>query len=117
MHLSPAPVSPLPALAGVGLKAAHYSAFLEAARRGESPAWVEVHPQNYFCAGGPTLRWAAPSDAGTAESWSRPGRAALARVLAPGGTSVNLLIGTSEGVVVGGPSGQVNGGACARRND
>jgi len=57
MPLSPAPVSPLPALAGVGLKAAHYSAFLEAARRGESPAWVEVHPQNYFCAGGPTLRW------------------------------------------------------------
>jgi len=57
MQLSPAPVSPLPALAGVGLKAAHYAAFLEAARRGESPAWVEVHPQNYFCAGGPTLRW------------------------------------------------------------
>ena len=57
MQLSPAPVCPLPALAGVGLKAMHYAAFLEAARRGESPAWVEVHPQNYFCAGGPTLRW------------------------------------------------------------
>ena len=57
MQLSPAPVPPLPALAGVGLKPAHYAAFLEAARRGESPAWVEVHPQNYFCAGGPTLRW------------------------------------------------------------
>lgn len=57
MQLSPAPVPPLPALAGVGLKAMHYAAFLEAARRGESPAWVEVHPQNYFCAGGPTLRW------------------------------------------------------------
>ena len=57
MQLSPAPVSPLPAMAGVGLKAAHYAPFLEAARRGESPAWVEVHPQNYFCAGGPTLRW------------------------------------------------------------
>src|SRR6476469_4187642 len=57
MQLSPAPVSPLPAMAGVGLKAAHYAPFLEAARRGESPAWVEVHAQNYFCAGGPTLRW------------------------------------------------------------
>ena len=59
MQLSPAPVPSLPALAGVGLKAAHYAAFLEAARRGESPAWVEVHPQNYFCAGGPPLRWLA----------------------------------------------------------
>jgi uncharacterized protein len=57
MRLSPAPAFPLPARAGVGLKAEHYSPFLEAARRGESPAWVEVHPQNYFCAGGPNLRW------------------------------------------------------------
>lgn len=57
MQLSPAPASVLPRRAGVGLKAAHYRPFLEAARRGESPAWVEVHPQNYFCAGGPTLRW------------------------------------------------------------
>ena len=31
--------------------------FLEAAGRGESPAWVEVHPQNYFCDGGPAHRW------------------------------------------------------------
>ena len=57
MQLSPAPASVLPRRAGVGLKAAHYRPFLEAASRGESPAWVEVHPQNYFCAGGPTLRW------------------------------------------------------------
>lgn len=55
MTLSPAP--PLPPRAGIGLKAGHYVPFLEAASRGESPAWVEVHPQNYFCAGGPTLRW------------------------------------------------------------
>lgn len=47
----------LPCRAGIGLKAAHYGEFLESARRGESPAWVEVHPQNYFCAGGPSLRW------------------------------------------------------------
>src|SRR4051812_18562998 len=51
------PAQPLPPRAGIGLKAAHYAPFLEAASRGESPAWVEVHPQNYFCAGGPTLRW------------------------------------------------------------
>ena len=57
MSFSPAPAFPLPARAGIGLKAAHYAPFLEAARRGESPAWVEVHPQNYFCAGGPSLRW------------------------------------------------------------
>lgn len=57
MQLSPAPASVLPRRAGVGLKAAHYRPFLEAARRGESPAWVEVHPQNYFCSGGATLQW------------------------------------------------------------
>lgn len=59
MSFSPAPASPLALAprAGIGLKAAHYAHFLEAARRGESPGWVEVHPQNYFCAGGPTLRW------------------------------------------------------------
>jgi hypothetical protein len=57
MHFSPASAQSLPRRAGIGLKAAHYRPFLEAARRGESPAWVEVHPQNYFCAGGPTLRW------------------------------------------------------------
>ena len=57
MTLSPAPAFPLPSRAGVGLKAAHNAPFLEAARRGESPSWVEVHPQNYFRAGGPALRW------------------------------------------------------------
>lgn len=55
MNLSPAHA--LPPRAGIGLKAAHYARFLQAAGRGESPAWVEVHPQNYFCAGGPSLRW------------------------------------------------------------
>lgn len=54
MDLSP---TILPARAGIGLKAAHYRPFLDADRRGEAPAWVEVHPQNYFCAGGPTLHW------------------------------------------------------------
>jgi uncharacterized protein (UPF0276 family) len=51
------PASALPIRAGIGLKAAHYGAFLDAASRGESPEWVEIHPQNYFCAGGPSLRW------------------------------------------------------------
>lgn len=57
MSFSPAPASLLPARAGIGLKAAHYAQFLEAVRRGDSPLWVEVHPQNYFSAGGPGLRW------------------------------------------------------------
>ena len=57
MSFSPAPATLLPARAGIGLKAAHYAQFLEAVRRGDSPAWVEVHPQNYFSAGGPSLRW------------------------------------------------------------
>ena len=55
MHISS--VQALPCRAGIGLKAAHYGEFLESSSRGESPAWVEVHPQNYFCAGGPSLRW------------------------------------------------------------
>jgi uncharacterized protein (UPF0276 family) len=55
--MSFSPASALPARAGIGLKAAHYGEFLDAAGRGESPAWVEVHPQNYYCGGGPTLRW------------------------------------------------------------
>jgi hypothetical protein len=55
--LPPIPTASLPLRAGIGLKAAHYAPFLEAAGRGEVPGWVEVHPQNYFCAGGPTLRW------------------------------------------------------------
>jgi uncharacterized protein (UPF0276 family) len=57
VQFSPAQV--LPNRAGIGLKAAHYREFLESARRGDSPAWIEVHPQNYFCAGGPSLRWLA----------------------------------------------------------
>jgi len=30
---------------------------LDAAERGAAPAWAEVHPQNYFGAGGPPHRW------------------------------------------------------------
>ncbi|HWV61918.1 MAG TPA: DUF692 domain-containing protein [Sphingopyxis sp.] len=49
--------SPLPARAGIGLKPQHYADVLAAAGQGTAPAWVEVHPQNYFGAGGPPHRW------------------------------------------------------------
>lgn len=52
-----APFSSLPLRAGVGLKARHYADVLTAAERGAAPAWAEVHPQNYFGAGGPPHRW------------------------------------------------------------
>lgn len=47
----------LPARGGIGLKAQHYAAYLDATARGAAPAWIEVHPQNYFSAGGPPHRW------------------------------------------------------------
>ncbi|MBA3940625.1 MAG: hypothetical protein C0520_05400 [Sphingopyxis sp.] len=49
--------SALPPRAGIGLKPQHYAALLGAVERGDAPAWVEVHPQNYFGAGGPPHRW------------------------------------------------------------
>jgi uncharacterized protein len=47
----------LPNRGGIGLKAPHYRAVLEASKRGAGPAWVEVHPQNYAMAGGPMHNW------------------------------------------------------------
>lgn len=54
----------LPLLPGIALKPEHYATLLAdglgAAPVGISPhcpAWVEVHPQNYFCGGGPPHRW------------------------------------------------------------
>lgn len=48
-------VAPIDALtAGVGLKPAHFEEALACSRRG---LWFEVHPENYFVAGGPRLRW------------------------------------------------------------
>ncbi|MCJ7421963.1 DUF692 domain-containing protein [Sphingomicrobium astaxanthinifaciens] len=52
----PAP-SPLPPRAGIGLKPQHFAPFLEARERGQGPGWIEVHPQNYMMAGGPSHRW------------------------------------------------------------
>lgn len=46
--------SPMPVRAGIGLKPAHYADILTGS--GTQPAWVEAHPENYMCAGGPPLR-------------------------------------------------------------
>jgi uncharacterized protein len=48
--------SVLPAAAGIGLKPQHYGDLLEATPINR-PAWVEVHPQNYFADGGPRHHW------------------------------------------------------------
>ena len=53
-------MSSLPPLPGIGLKPEHYAPLLGQDSAGISfpnPAWVEVHPQNYFGAGGPPHRW------------------------------------------------------------
>ena len=60
MNTTTAP--PPPPCVGVGLKPQHYVQALEAVSAstpfpGGSPAWFEVHPQNYFGAGGPPHRW------------------------------------------------------------
>lgn len=47
----------LPPSAGIGLKPQHYEALLDPNSPSGQPAWVEVHPQNYFGDGGPTHRW------------------------------------------------------------
>lgn len=47
----------LPLRAGAGLKPAHYSRVLERGTDESAPCWFEIHPQNYFCAGGPPHRW------------------------------------------------------------
>lgn len=50
-------VPSLPPRSGLSLKPDHYSDVLAAWDGGTAPAWVEVHPQNYFGAGGPPHRW------------------------------------------------------------
>jgi len=40
--------------AGLGLKPGHFDAALDCRRDG---LWFEVHPENYFVAGGPRLHW------------------------------------------------------------
>jgi uncharacterized protein len=48
---------PIPFGVGIGLKPQHYDAILNPDEPLEKPAWVEVHPQNYFGDGGPPHRW------------------------------------------------------------
>lgn len=55
--MNPRPLRDLPRRAGFGLKPEHYADVLAAAARGSPPAWAEIHPQNYFGAGGPPHRW------------------------------------------------------------
>ena len=47
----------LPLCAGIGLKPQHYDAVVDPENPSGRPAWVEVHPQNYYCDGGPPHRW------------------------------------------------------------
>lgn len=49
----------LPPSVGIGLKPQHYEALLDQTSPLGRPAWVEVHPQNYFGDGGPPHRWLA----------------------------------------------------------
>lgn len=44
------PAAPIPASAGIGLKACHFGEILET---GPACGWFEVHPENYLVAGGP----------------------------------------------------------------
>ncbi len=53
---SPTPGN-LPPAVGIGLKAKHYDAVLDGEDPASRPAWLEIHPQNYFGDGGPPHRW------------------------------------------------------------
>ncbi len=72
----------LPPETGIGLKPAHYRDILEPQSGAPLPAWVEVHPQNYFVDGGPPHRWLT----------------AVAERLPLSFHSVGLSIGTAEGL-------------------
>jgi len=100
--MQPEALQQLPPDVGIGLKPAHYRDVLGGAFPGGqspdgqspdgqypndqspcgSPAWVEVHPQNYFVAGGPPHRWLS----------------AVADILPVSFHSVGLSIGTAQGL-------------------
>jgi uncharacterized protein len=69
----------LPPKIGIGLKPQHYEAVLHS---DTCPDWVEIHPQNYFCDGGPPHRWLA----------------AIAERYPLSFHSVGLSLGSAEGV-------------------
>lgn len=83
------PLCPLPLCAGVGLKPQHYAAALERVSvsidcPASAPGWFEVHPQNFFGAGGPPHRWLT----------------AFAQVAPLSFHSVGLSLGSAEGVII-----------------
>ena len=80
--MSPRSLRDLPRRAGFGLKPEHHADVLAAAERASLPAWAEVHPQNYFGAGGPPHRWLT----------------AIAEHLPLSFHSVGLSIGSAAGV-------------------
>lgn len=54
--------APVPPSSGIGLKPQHYRAVLHSVSASlhggdERPGWLEIHPQNYFGAGGPPHGW------------------------------------------------------------
>ncbi|HEY9080656.1 DUF692 domain-containing protein [Magnetovibrio sp.] len=51
---SPISAASLPAQSGIGLKAQHYKDIHD---RNPDIGWLEVHSENYMCAGGPTKAW------------------------------------------------------------
>jgi uncharacterized protein len=75
-------VGTLPFGAGIGLKPQHYGAILNPVEPSEKPAWVEVHPQNYFGDGGQPHRWLS----------------AIAEQLPISFHSVGLSLGSAEGL-------------------
>ena len=77
----------LPPRTGLGLKPQHYDAILDLEHPSGRPSWVEVHPQNYFCAtgtlgGGPPHRWLS----------------AIAEILPISFHSVGLSLGSAQGL-------------------
>jgi len=72
----------LPPDTGIGLKPAHYRDVLDPQPGTPLPAWVEVHPQNYFVDGGPPHHWLT----------------AVADRYPMSFHSVGLSIGTAEGL-------------------
>ena len=83
-----APLTALPPAAGIGLKPQHYAAVLDpvpsaASSHAATPAWLEVHPQNYFGQGGPPHRWLTA----VAEHWPLSFH------------SVGLSLGSAEGLM------------------
>lgn len=77
----------LPLHAGISLKPQHYGSCLDAIGQGRGPAWVEIHPQNYFGCG-------TTIPEGTALEQLR----AVAQHIAVSFHSVGLSLGSVEGL-------------------